>query len=171
MVRRLLSLVLLLAAAPAVLAAVAIPATVEGLSRASDAVVRGRVEKVYARRSPDGRLVATYAEISATSAWRGSPPARLTVVTPGGVVGDFSQRVDGMAAFQQGEEVVVFLARAGGGTWHVTGAAQGKFRVQEGKATPDLSGTALVEHPLAAGERRSEAMAVEELQRRVRSAR
>ena len=182
MLRLVLPIVLLLAA-PRALAAVAVPATVEGLASASDAVVRGRVDRVYARRSADGRLVVTYAEIVTAGAWRGSPPARVTVVTPGGVVGDFGQRVDGMAGFRAGEEVVVFVARAGAGTWQVTGAAQGKFRVEEGKATPermatpegmatpDLSGMTFVDRLLAPGERRSERMAVEELERRVRAAR
>jgi hypothetical protein len=125
---------------------------------------------VYARRSSDGRLIVTDAEIVTEGAWRGSPPARLTVVTPGGVVGDLGQRVDGMAAFRAGEEVVVFVSRAGAGTWRVTGAAQGKFRVEEGQATPDLSGTTFVERRLALGERRSGRMSIEELERRVRAA-
>ena len=168
MVRFALLLALFFAVPPA-LAAVAVPATVEGLASASDAVVRGRVDRVYARRSADGRLVVTYAEIVTAGAWRGSPPARVTVVTPGGVVGDFGQRVDGMAGFRAGEEVVVFVARAGAGTWQVTGAAQGKFRVEEGMATPDLSGTTFAERPLALSERGSGRMAVEELERRVRA--
>jgi hypothetical protein len=169
MVRFVLLLVLFLQA-PRALAAVALPVTVEGLAGASDAVVRGRVDRVVARRSSDGRLIVTYAEIVTASAWRGSPPARVTVVTPGGVVGDLGQRVDGMATFHVGEEVVVFVARAGAGTWRVAGAAQGKFRVEGGQATPDLTGTTFVERRSALGERRSGRMAVDELERRVRAA-
>lgn len=168
--RSLVPLALLAIAGPA-LAAVALPATVEDLARDSDAVVRGRVERVTARWTPDGKRIFTYAEIRPSGVLRGTAPALMTVITPGGVVGNIGQRVDGVAAFAQGEDVVLFAHRAEAGVYRVTGLAQGKFSVSGGVARPDLSHTAMVPSPITAGERQAEPMQVQELERRVRGTR
>jgi hypothetical protein len=68
-------------------AALAIPASVEGLARSSEAVVLGRVAHVASRWSDDQRRIFTYVELDVSSAWRGAPGARVTVLVPGGVVG------------------------------------------------------------------------------------
>jgi hypothetical protein len=159
---------LLLGATPAA-ASVAFPASVEDLARGSDAVVRGRVARTSARWV--GKRIYTFAEIEVAAVWRGQATARVTVLTPGGVVGGLAQRVDGAALFDEGEEVVAFLSRAEAGTFRVAGLAQGKFAVRDGTATPDLAHTVLVDAPLRPGERWSEEMPVAELERRVRSAR
>ena len=165
------TLALLALAAPA-RAALAVPATVEDLARSSEAVVRGRVLGARAHWSSDRLRIFTTTEVEVASTWRGTAPARVQVVVPGGIVGDLGQRVDGMATFTAGEEVVLFLARSGGvGPYRVAGSAQGKFTVQAGKVRPDLSRTAFVEAPLPAGERRSGEMGLDELERRVRAAR
>jgi hypothetical protein len=164
-----LALLMLVAASPS-RAAVAVPASVEDLARSSQAVVRGRVARLASRWSDDQRRIFTFVEIDASSVWRGAPPARVTVMVPGGVVGPIGQRVDGAPAFATGEEVVVFLSEAEAGTFRVTGLAQGKFRVEDGTARPELAHVSFVEAPLRAQERRAEAMAVAELERRVRSA-
>ena len=171
LVRPLLLLVALAAAAPA-RAAVMLPASVEDLARSSQAVVRGRVARMTSRWSDDQRRIFTYVEIEPASVWRGTPPARVTVLVPGGVVGDIGQRVDGAAAFARGEEVVVFLSEAEAGTFRVTGLAQGKFSVAGGTAAPDLGHVSFAAPArLPAGERRAEAMDVAELEQRVRSVR
>ena len=170
-VKALLTVVLLAAALPAG-ARIANQASVEELARASDAVVRGRVVNVSARRSSDGKRISTYAEVETDSVWRGSAPARLTVVVRGGVVGDIGEKVFGAPTFSQGEEVVVFLGRTDGSFYRVRGLAQGKFSVANGKARPDLSGLTFPEgSALRAGEHRAEAMSVGELEQRVRAAR
>jgi len=158
------------ASAPA-LAAVASPLSVEELARGSDAVVRGKVTRTTCRWSSDGRRILTYAEVAAESVWRGSAPARATVVIPGGEIGDIGQRVDGMTMITEGESVVLFLGKTGDGAFRVHGLAQGVFSVGEGTASPDLGGTTFVpSKALVAGERRAEAMPVAELERRVRGA-
>jgi hypothetical protein len=169
---RRVALVAALVAAVPVLASVAVPVSVEDLARSSDAVVRGRVVKLTARRSNDGRRIFTYAEVEPTAVWRGGAPAHVTVVVPGGVVGDIGERVDGAPAFSEGEEVVLFLGKLGEREFQVHGMAQGKFAVAKGQALPNLSRLAFVKGPaLREGERRAEPMAVDELERRVREAR
>jgi len=150
-------------------AAVAVPASVEDLARGSDAVVRGRVTSVTSRWV--GGRIFTFAEVERASVWRGSAPDRVTVVTPGGVVGGIGQRVDGAAVFAEGEDAVVFLTRAEAGAYRVSGLAQGKFAVDGGVARPSLAHTSFVTTALRAGERQSGEMDVAELERRVRSAR
>jgi hypothetical protein len=170
-VKAIATLALLALAAPA-RATLAVPSTVEDLARSSAAVVRGKVLSARAHWSSDHLRIFTTAEVEVASAWRGAAPARVQVVVPGGVVGNLGQRVDGMPTFTAAEEVVLFLARSGGaGPYRVAGHAQGKFTVEGGRVRPDLSRTAFVGAPLRAGERRSEEMGLDELERRVRAAR
>ncbi len=169
--KALLCMLLLACATPAA-AATAVPASVEDLARGSDAVVRGRVASVSSAWSSDHRRIFTSAEVETSSVWRGSAPARVTVVTPGGVVGDIGQRVAGAATFSKGEEVALFLEKVGEGRYRVRGLGQGKFSVAAGQAQPQLSGFSFVEGPaLKTGERRTEPMGVAELEQRVRAAR
>ena len=153
-------------------AAVAVPSSVEDLARGSDAVVRGRVTKVTPHWSSDHRRILTDAEVETSSVWRGSTASRVTVVVPGGVVDGIGQRVDGSPTFAEGEEVALFLERAGDGRYRVHGLGQGKFSVAAGQATPQLSGFAFAPGAaLKRGERVTEPMGIAELEQRVRAAR
>jgi hypothetical protein len=160
----------LAAAAPA-LGSLSVPATVEELARGSEAVVRGHVVSLAGHPSADGRRISTSVEVETTSVWRGTAPARVTVVVPGGTTGRLAQRVAGAPQFTVGEEVVVFLGQIGKAqAYRVTGLAQGKFAVEAEQAKPDLSQTSFVgRRAPRAGERLVEAMPVDELERRVRA--
>jgi hypothetical protein len=167
--KRMLALVAALAAASPAVAAQAVSVSVEDLARSSDLVVRGTVLSTSSRWS-EGRIY-TFAEIQVASSLRGAAPARLTAITPGGIVGDVGQRVDGAAAFTPGEEVVVFLERPTAGGHRVSGLAQGKFAVQGKEVRPDVSRLDFVSSQVRVGERRVEPMTLEELETRVRSVR
>lgn len=160
-----------LAVAPAARAAQAVPVSVEDLALHSDLVVEGEVVDVRSAWSADGLRILTTAEIHPSAAWVGEARGRVKVVVPGGVVGDVGQRVDGAPSFAKGEAVVVFLRAAEAGAYRVTGLAQGKFRVEGAQARPDLSRVQLLAAPLRAGHRASGPMPVDELRRRVGSAR
>jgi hypothetical protein len=161
---------LLFVALPAV-AAQALAVSVEELARQSDAVVRGRVVDVRAKLTPDGARIYTVVELRRAAVLRGRAPATARAMVPGGVVGRLGQRVEGAPSFTRGEEVVVFLERAGPDAFRVTGLAQGKFTVVGRAARPDLSHLQFVQTSIAAGERRVEEMPLAELERRVRSTR
>ncbi len=165
--RKLLALVAAVVAASPALGAQAVAVSVEDLARTSDAVVRGRVLSTSARWT-EGRI-QTYAEVEVAASLRGAAPARVTVVTPGGVVGELGQRVDGAATFSAGEQVVLFLSRPGRDGWRVSEMGQGKFTVEGSEVRPDTARTHFVATQVRAGERRSEAMSLAELERRVRS--
>jgi len=161
-------LTVLLATTPA-LGAQAVALSVEGLTRGSDAVVRGHVRSVTSTLSEDGRRVFTLVELEVAATWRGGELRSVLVIVPGGDAGGITQRVEGAPSFVEGEEVVVFLHRAEAGGHRVAGLAQGKFAVAGPGAAPDLAHTRLVAQPLRPGERPAEAMPVAELERRVRS--
>ncbi len=165
-----LALLLAVLAAPAA-AAVARPTSVEALARGADAVVRGRVEARESRVAEDGRHVYTLVTVRVAEVWRGAAPDRLVLRVPGGEVGRFGQRVDAAPVFEDREEVVVFASRDRAGGFQVHGLALGKFRVEGATARPDLGGFRFVEGRLPAGERPVEAMALDELRRRVGAAR
>jgi hypothetical protein len=167
--RPLLAAVSVAAAAPA-LAAQARAISVEGLARSSDAVVRGRVVASHARQREDGRIFTTY-EIRTAGVLRGRAPSTVRVRVPGGVVGRAGQRVDAAPALTAGEDLVLFLRRAGEDGYVVAELAQGKFTVDGAQARPDLSRFTFVSTSVPPGERRAEEMPVAELERRVRSTR
>jgi hypothetical protein len=168
--RKLMAIALMVAASRAV-ATQAVAVSVEELARQSDAVVRGQVVEKHAQRTEDGLRIFTVVELQRAAALRGRAQPRLQVVVPGGIVGRMGQRVDGAPSFIPGEEVVVFLQRAGAERFRVTGLAQGKFTVTGGRAYPDLSHLTFVRTSVGAGERRVEEMPLQELERRVRSTR
>jgi hypothetical protein len=100
------------------------------LARKSEVVVRGKVARADAHWTGDHRRIVTDVEIEVAEAFKGQPAKTVVVEQPGGVVGDIGQRVDGIAEFNPGEEVVVFLSRRPGDRYLLTGMAQGKFRVE-----------------------------------------
>lgn len=158
-----------LGAVPAA-AAVVQETTVEEVARTSETVVRGRVEKMSARWSRDGRRILTDVEIVVHSSWKGSAPDRVRVVVPGGRIGALAQRVDAAPVFAEREDVVVFLGRRGR-AWRIAGLALGKYRVDGETARPALEGFRFTPRPAPAGERVVGAMPLGELERRVRGAR
>ncbi len=168
--RRFLVLVALVAAGPA-RPAQAISVSVEELARTSDAVVRGRVTAARAAWSDDKLRIYTTCDVRREEVLRGQAPDGVHVVVPGGVVGRTGQRMDAAPALAVGEDVVVFLRRRAPDAFSVNGLAQGKFSVQGSSASPDLSQLTFVATSVPAGERRSEAMPLAELERRVRSIR
>ncbi len=138
--------------APGALATQVIGLDVEGLTRGSDAIVVGKVVRSHSRWTSDQRLIVTEVEVEIAESLKGAAGKSVVILQPGGVVGEIGQRVSGLARFQLGDEVLVFLERQGRRTFLVTGLAQGKFRIerssdgQEAYAVPDdVAGAALVD--------------------------
>jgi hypothetical protein len=50
----------------------------------------------------------------------------------GGEIDGIAQRVEGMAAFEPGERVTVFLQKSPKGAWRTVGLSQGKLRIEVG---------------------------------------
>lgn len=102
-------------------------------------------------------------ELKVIESWKagnpmaGVPADRLTVVQPGGTVGDISMTVTGLGAFVPGERTLVFL-RGPANRAQVVGMTQGKRPVRFEAASkrwmvspPDLRSATLVRPPAAGG--------------------
>lgn len=105
------------------------PADVESLTAWADAVVYARVSRRASAWVPAGRQIFTTVTLQTIETWKGAPAQEVQVLVPGGEVGEIAQTVQGVAAFREGEEVVVFLHQVGPSRFAVERAALGKFAV------------------------------------------
>jgi hypothetical protein len=126
---------------------------VAALTKGSSLVVRAKVKSVASRWTKDGGRIMTDAVLEVSETWKGTPTAQVTVMQPGGVVGDVGQLVHGTITFTPGEEVVVFLEPRGE-RYLLTGMMQGRFKVEtssDGKwtsARQEFDGQALFLDPV-----------------------
>jgi hypothetical protein len=112
------------------------PADVESLTAAADAVVHAQVMKQKSAFGVSGGQIFTTVVLRPMETWKGEIGPQLSVLVPGGSVGELSQTVSGAAEFRDGEEVVVFLRHRTNGIYSVEQLALGKFAV--GAALPGL---------------------------------
>jgi hypothetical protein len=135
------SVMVVVACAGSVHATTMLAVDVPHLARGADAIVIAKVLKLESRWTAGGARIVTDVELSVAESLKGKPGGKITVVQPGGVVGETGQRVPGVASFEVGEEVLVFLETKGPDRFLVSGMSQGKFRVTRGAegalATPD----------------------------------
>lgn len=115
------------------------PADVESLTAAADAVVHAQVTRRSSAWAPGGGQIFTTVVLRPIEIWKGDPAAEIVVLVPGGEVGELSQTVQGAAAFEENEEVVVFLRRRASGVFDVERLSLGKFAVmgKPGRALRD----------------------------------
>ncbi len=139
------------------------PADVESLTSAADAVVHAEVVRISSAWAPGGGRIFTTVVLRTIETWKGEPAAETVVLVAGGSVGELSQTVQGEAAFEQGEEVVVFLRRRTAGVFSVERLALGKFAVVGRRAVRERAGISCV--GCAAQER--DDLGVDELRSRV----
>jgi len=99
--------------------------------------------------------ILTTAELSVVESWKGpmAPASHVTIVQPGGQVGDIQMTVFGMSQFTRGERALVFL-RGTPSDASVVGMAQGKRMVRRDAATgrwmvhaPNRQGATFVRAP------------------------
>src|SRR5207248_28393 len=74
------------------------------LTASAEAVVYGRVIRRSSAWAKAGGQIFTTVVLHPIEAWKGTPATEVTVLVPGGEVGDLSQTVQGAAAFRDGEE-------------------------------------------------------------------
>jgi hypothetical protein len=117
------------------------------VSRADNVAVVDVVSVTAAWDERHEQILSTIT-LTVVESWKGTaaPATRVSVVQPGGTVGDIVQTVHGMTRFSPGERAVVFLQGAAERA-HVVGMAQGK-RVVRREST---SGRFLVYAPDRAG--------------------
>lgn len=171
---KLLVLAFLLGVAAPALASTALQMDVPALTAQATDVVRGKVLASTPAWTGDHRRIVTRVEVEVLETWKGSAAGRITVLQPGGELDGIGQRVSGVADLGAGEEVVLFLERAGP-NHRVVGLAQGVYRVSSAagarQAVPaSVEGLELVPPPGAAPAARR-AMPLPQLREAVQAAR
>ncbi|MFN7133220.1 MAG: hypothetical protein ACK4N5_14165, partial [Myxococcales bacterium] len=111
---------------------------------------RASVLDAETRCTSQGAQLFTFTRMRVLERLKGEPPSELVVRTPGGELGELTQKVHGAPEFAAGDEVVLLLQAVPGqtGLFTVTGFSQGAFRVvadaQLGRAVVRPAGPALL---------------------------
>ncbi len=107
-----LGMILWLASAPVPAMMIKLPLL--KLSREADAVLQGRVEDIRCEWNLNQDLIFTFVTIKVLDIWKGDVPFPSVVIRiPGGRIGDLQLKVSDAAAFQPGEDILVFLKDLG----------------------------------------------------------
>jgi hypothetical protein len=73
------------------------------------AIVVGKVVRTHSQWDPSHRWILTYSTFAVEQTLKGTAPAEVTIVTPGGTVGDVGQSTIGIRPFHEGDENVIFV--------------------------------------------------------------
>jgi hypothetical protein len=135
--RRLLWLAVLAALSAAAASALMVALTTEDLVAHAALVITGKVEAVRAL-PPDGQgMIFTEVRVRVNDAVVGATAEEvITVRAWGGEYGDLGVVVEDQPTFTLGEEVVLFLAPAAGGSYRCPDGVQSKYAVVDGTVLP-----------------------------------
>ena len=116
-------------------AAAMIEQTTEQLASESSDIISGEVLAKESQWNEDSTFIFTSVTIRVTDLHKGSlsPFNTITVMTPGGEVGETGLGVEHAPRFEVGQEVIVFLTPVRELTYSVTGWELGKFTVEDGQ--------------------------------------
>ena len=120
----------------------------EKVNRAASIVV-GRVVSQESSWDANRQRILTRSKIAVEKTLKGSPAQEITIVTPGGTVGDIAQDYVGVPRFHTGDENVVFVRETRAGPT-VLFFDQGAYRVEKNSGgerivTPLVSSAVLVD--------------------------
>jgi hypothetical protein len=161
---RLLSLFLpLLLTMSGVHATSVVPPSFPELVAEADAIYRGRVASVQARRveRPDGEglVIKTFVTLTVERVLKGPEREEVTLEFLGGTVGEETMTVTGMPKFNLGAREIVFVQKNGVQFCPLVGLMHGRYRVLKDEATArehiardngvPLTDTSEVELPIA----------------------
>jgi len=112
---RALAFTVALLAVPAVRASVAAAASFDQKVDKAASIIVGKCLHQESRFDPTGRWILTYSTFQVEKTLKGNPAPEVTIVTPGGQVGDLQQSSIGIPAFKPGDENVIFVKDSGAG--------------------------------------------------------
>ena len=120
----------------------------EKVERAASIVV-GRIVSQESSWDAGRQRILTRSRIAVEKTLKGSPAQEITIVTPGGTVGDIAQDYVGVPRFKTGDENVVFVRKTSAGPT-VLYFDQGAYRVEKDSSgerivTPLVSSAVLVD--------------------------
>ena len=104
----------------------------EDLITAADTILVGAVAAVASRWNDDHTAILTEVQISVEERLTEGPTAsQISLVVPGGEVGETTQLVEDTLWFAAGERVLLFMKRAEDGALQVMGGFQGKLTIED----------------------------------------
>ena len=124
--------------------------TLEQMVERSERIVQGRCRRTWSAWDEAHQFIWTHCEMEVADAIKGGAARTLVVSEPGGVVDGMEMTIEGVAHYQTGEEVVLFLYRTPIGFWRTRGLGQGKYRIRgdsgnDRRVRADLSGVSVLE--------------------------
>lgn len=124
---------------PAARATSVIPPSFAELVSESDAIYRGRVTAVQARRveraDGEGSVIKTFVTFAVERVLKGLEQREVTLEFLGGTVGEETMTVSGMPKFNVGAREIVFVQKNGIQFCPLVALAHGRYRVLRDEAT------------------------------------
>ena len=131
-------LLLLLAAVPLAHATTVVPPSFPELVAKADAIYRGRVTSVEARRvdraDGGGQVIKTFVTFTVERVLKGGERAEVVLEFLGGTVGDETLSVSGMPTFAVGQREIVFVRRNGVQFCPLVAMMHGRYHVKHDNA-------------------------------------
>ncbi len=145
--RRVMASCLFFCLSVALHATVIVPIEFRELVTTAPVIVHGQVVDVRSRWVDGRRSVETFVTVAAEEYLKGNLGEHVTFRVPGGQIGRYRTVFVGAPEFSTGDEVVLFLKRAGQSNLYIIGLSQGAFRV-----VPDArTGRRMVTTPIVMG--------------------
>jgi hypothetical protein len=131
-------LFLLCACVPLVRATSVVPPNFTELVEEADAIYRGQVTAIEARRvgRPDGStLIKTFVTVGVQRALKGPDEASVTLEFLGGTIGDETLEVGGVPKFTVGQRGIVFVQKNGQQFCPLVRLGHGNYRIEKDNAS------------------------------------
>lgn len=110
--------------------------SLEQLSEASTAIVRGRVVNQETLWNESHTEIMTYTTLAIESVLKGQPSSTVVVEQLGGTIGHYAEHVSGTVHFRADVSYVLFLEPAGNtGRYLVVGMSEGAYRIYQDAMT------------------------------------
>jgi len=107
----------------------------EELTMESTSILYGKCTNMESAWTGDGEMILTTVTVVPEYYLKGNLGNEVTIIVPGGQVGDILYEVSEMPAFQKGEEVFAFIWKHPSGVNLVTGGYQGKLKIDKDEKT------------------------------------
>jgi hypothetical protein len=121
---------------PAQLCAQSMMLSTQDLTNQAEVVAVGKVTAMKSEWNANRTRICTRVTIAVNEYLKGgSTGQQLTILTPGGEIGEVGEIYSGAAQFNQEEEVVVFVKKRADRENILAAGAQGKFAVTQDKLT------------------------------------
>lgn len=103
----------------------------EELANQAQSIVIGTCTSIRSEWNEEGTKIFTYITIYPQTSLKGGQISQeITIKQLGGEVGEIGMHVDGVSAFEEGEEVFLFLKKGRKGFHRPLGLFQGKFSIK-----------------------------------------